>query len=272
MGLIDHMHARHNLVVKVASTFPSFTLDMLREIFPYEEDVQHLPDVVAELVESGVLEELPASAADVRVYGVDATTCYRFHSRLLQRQANKLLLDSNRRELEANRNRMAMIKSVRSIMRIQAKTRAWLNALVLASAPAPPTTECKAESAAPIADRAGVTCAQPGTAMLPSTHATTEPSVDDHPVPLIVEPAPGRAPGRTEPVVSQSAPTSPRRGRHSLSRIHLVADGMPSDSGHTASSLQKPLSTAEAPAATYVTPVATSERSPHLHRRDGVRR
>jgi hypothetical protein len=51
MGLIDRMQPRHQLVIKVASTFSgAFTQTMLREIFPYLDDLRHLPYILADLV------------------------------------------------------------------------------------------------------------------------------------------------------------------------------------------------------------------------------
>lgn len=104
MGLIDRMQPRHSLIVKVASTaFPDcFTLDMLRDIFPYADDIHHLPFVISELVDSGIFEEMhaPDLPQEIQSRYPEALTCYRFHSRLLKQQASALLPASDRQELE----------------------------------------------------------------------------------------------------------------------------------------------------------------------------
>eukprot|EP00050_Salpingoeca_kvevrii_P015938 m.51303 g.51303 ORF g.51303 m.51303 type:complete len:1147 (-) comp6600_c1_seq2:545-3985(-) len=128
VGMIDRMQARHQLIVKVASMYNYFSLGMLHQTFPYDQERYRLPHVLRDLVDSGVLREIraPHIPPEVLAYHPEAKNCYCFQSKLLQRQANKSLLASNKKELEQNRHKMAMMNTIKRIIRIQQKTRHWL--------------------------------------------------------------------------------------------------------------------------------------------------
>ena len=58
--------------MQVASTFDTcFSLDMLMKLIPYTEDRSHVPRVLEELVESGILESIVAPNIPLAVFAID---------------------------------------------------------------------------------------------------------------------------------------------------------------------------------------------------------
>ena len=108
MNMIDRFQIRHQLIVKIASTCDCFTEAILNEIIPYREDAHLLPNVINELVESGIFLPVypPNIPENVMSWDPNTTVCYTFASKLLQRQANDLLLHSDREKLEQHRNKV----------------------------------------------------------------------------------------------------------------------------------------------------------------------
>eukprot|EP00051_Salpingoeca_urceolata_P017513 m.239250 g.239250 ORF g.239250 m.239250 type:complete len:1130 (+) comp18976_c1_seq7:2013-5402(+) len=128
MLLIDNLQPRHQLIVKVATTCEFFSLKMLRDIFPYEEERHYLGHAVKDLVDAGVfLRHTEPMPAEVLEYDPDATVCYSFQSQLFKVQATKLLLDRDRRQFEQQRHKMALANTVRVILKIHQKMQAWLH-------------------------------------------------------------------------------------------------------------------------------------------------
>lgn len=108
MNMIDRFQIRHQLIVKIASTCDYFTEAILNEIIPYREDAHLLPNVINDLVESGIFLPLypPNIPENVMSWDPNTKVCYTFASKLLQRQANDLLLHSDREKLEQHRNKV----------------------------------------------------------------------------------------------------------------------------------------------------------------------
>lgn len=128
MGLIDRMIPRHQLISKVASMCDFFSMNMLRELIPYPDEMQHLPEVIFDLVDSGVFSEhrAPDIPLEVLLCDPEATVCYSFQCKLLKKQCNQLLLHANREELAHTRSKMAMMGRMKSRALLQTKMKAWL--------------------------------------------------------------------------------------------------------------------------------------------------
>eukprot|EP00049_Salpingoeca_infusionum_P025916 m.22608 g.22608 ORF g.22608 m.22608 type:complete len:1508 (+) comp8402_c0_seq1:777-5300(+) len=130
-SILDGFQVRHQLITKIASTCDFFTESILQSIIPYQEEGYHLPHVIQDLVEAGIFYTIhhPDIPDEVLAWDPGTTVCYAFCSKLLQQEANKLLLSADRSELEQSRNKATLLQAARNIIQIQAKTQHWIKKL-----------------------------------------------------------------------------------------------------------------------------------------------
>jgi hypothetical protein len=98
----ENLNARHQLLLKMASTMISFSAGMLRGVFGVDEleQLRHLAEDLARLVENGFLEELPILTPYVRNFDATAKTAYCFQNMLMRHEVHKLLLAEEKKVIE----------------------------------------------------------------------------------------------------------------------------------------------------------------------------
>eukprot|EP00038_Savillea_parva_P020405 m.31267 g.31267 ORF g.31267 m.31267 type:complete len:1384 (+) comp4787_c0_seq1:244-4395(+) len=101
MNILERMQEKHRLVVKIASVWDTFTLAMLSDILPYHRERDELVHILLNLVESSILSVGPIPE-DLKEYHPDVPdeSAYTFVSKVMQRQANSLLLQQHRQEIQ----------------------------------------------------------------------------------------------------------------------------------------------------------------------------
>lgn len=99
-------------MVKFASACHYFTESILADLLPYKQEAQQIPLMIGDLVDAGIFRVLkaPHIPASVQKLEPSATTFYSFASKLLQRQANRLLLHEQREALDS------VVKKVRNFL------------------------------------------------------------------------------------------------------------------------------------------------------------
>lgn len=101
MTTLERMQEKHTLVIKIASFWDKFTDLMLKDLVPYRNERDELPQILATLVDSGILDMEPVPQA-LRDYHPNEKhiACYSFVSKVVQQQANGLLLEQKRRDIQ----------------------------------------------------------------------------------------------------------------------------------------------------------------------------
>lgn len=98
---------------------------------PYREEIDHIPEVLSDLVDAGIFYEIRGDDIPKDVLSWDPSTpvCYAFCSKLFQMYAKTLLLAADRKEFEQNRNKVTLLHAVRNAIQLQMRTQQWIKDL-----------------------------------------------------------------------------------------------------------------------------------------------